>query len=107
MSFGQSVPHMHANSHSASLTLPNDMRLMLSCIWPCILRISLPLNCRDRICNWINELANPDARENALLELSKKRESVPDLAPMLWHSFGMKLIDDDLKIFGAARFVNR
>lgn len=26
--------------------------------------------------------------KNALLELSKKRESVPDLAPMLWHSFG-------------------
>ena len=28
------------------------------------------------------------ARENALLELSKKRESFPELAPYLWHSFG-------------------
>jgi CCR4-NOT transcription complex subunit 9 len=27
-------------------------------------------------------------RETALLELSKKREDFPDLAPMLWHSFG-------------------
>lgn len=27
-------------------------------------------------------------RENALLELSKKREAFPDLAPVLWHSFG-------------------
>ncbi len=27
-------------------------------------------------------------REIALLELSKKRESFPDLAPVLWHSFG-------------------
>lgn len=37
---------------------------------------------------YINQLSNPETRENALLELSKKRESVPDLAPMLWHSFG-------------------
>ncbi|XP_072029563.1 CCR4-NOT transcription complex subunit 9 [Amphiura filiformis] len=43
---------------------------------------------RDKIYQWIIELAGPDTRENALLELSKKREVVPDLAPMLWHSFG-------------------
>ena len=34
------------------------------------------------------DLTNPQARENALLELSKKRESFPELAPYLWHSFG-------------------
>ncbi|KAI3436876.1 hypothetical protein D9Q98_006285 [Chlorella vulgaris] len=28
------------------------------------------------------------AKETALLELSKKRESFPELAPYLWHSFG-------------------
>jgi len=58
---------------------------------------------RDRICNWINELANPDARENALLELSKKRESVPDLAPMLWHSFGTiaALLQEIINIYPA------
>ena len=34
------------------------------------------------------ELTNPSTRENALLELSKKRETFPELAPYLWHSFG-------------------
>ena len=43
---------------------------------------------RDKIYQWIIELSNPETREQALLELSKKREVVPDLAPMLWHSFG-------------------
>lgn len=38
---------------------------------------------------WIQELLNPETRENALLELSKKREVVPDLAIMLWHSYGV------------------
>ncbi|CAG7815013.1 unnamed protein product [Allacma fusca] len=43
---------------------------------------------RDKIYQWILELSNPSTRENALLELSKKREVVLDLAPMLWFSFG-------------------
>lgn len=34
------------------------------------------------------ELCDPELRENALLELSKKREIFQDLAPLLWHSFG-------------------
>lgn len=34
------------------------------------------------------DLTNPQARENALLELSKKREAFPELAIYLWHSFG-------------------
>lgn len=42
----------------------------------------------EKVFQWINELSNPESRETALLELSKKRESVADLAPMLWHSFG-------------------
>lgn len=36
----------------------------------------------------ILQLTNPDQRESALLELSKKREAFSDLAPILWHSFG-------------------
>lgn len=43
---------------------------------------------RDLIYQWIQELTIADKRENALLELSKKREVVPDLATYLWHSFG-------------------
>ena len=34
------------------------------------------------------DLTNPNTKETALLELSKKRESFPELAPYLWHSFG-------------------
>lgn len=34
------------------------------------------------------DLTNPATKETALLELSKKRESFPELAPYLWHSFG-------------------
>jgi CCR4-NOT transcription complex subunit 9 len=41
-----------------------------------------------RVLVWISDLLNEDARESALLELSKKREQVPELALILWHSFG-------------------
>jgi CCR4-NOT transcription complex subunit 9 len=34
------------------------------------------------------QLSNPDQRETALLEMSKRRESFPDLAPVLWYSYG-------------------
>lgn len=37
---------------------------------------------------WVRDLIDPDARENALLELSKQREKFPELAPYLWHSYG-------------------
>ncbi len=37
---------------------------------------------------YVQQLINPATRENALLELSKKRENFPELAPYLWHSFG-------------------
>lgn len=37
---------------------------------------------------YVHQLINPQTRENALLELSKKRENFPELAPFLWYSFG-------------------
>lgn len=37
---------------------------------------------------YIADLLNETTREQALLELSKKREQVPELALILWHSFG-------------------
>lgn len=61
---------------------------------------------REKVYLWILELTSPETRETALFELrlypktmlilylilylcfSKKREVVPDLAPMLWNSFG-------------------
>lgn len=57
----------------------------------------------DKVYKWINDLSFPDTRENALLELSKKREVVPDLAPMLWNSFGTtaSLMLEIVKIYPA------
>jgi CCR4-NOT transcription complex subunit 9 len=42
-----------------------------------------------RTLGFISDLLTEDTREAALLELSKKREQVPELALILWHSFGM------------------
>lgn len=42
-----------------------------------------------RVLEWIAQVLNVNTREAALLELSKKREQVPELALILWHSFGM------------------
>ncbi|CEM19699.1 unnamed protein product [Vitrella brassicaformis CCMP3155] len=43
---------------------------------------------REKIYQLVGDLTDSDKRENALLELSKRRESFNDLAPILWHSFG-------------------
>lgn len=58
---------------------------------------------REKVYGWIIELSNSETRENALLELSKKREVVPDLAPMLWHSFGTiaSLLQEIINIYPA------
>lgn len=42
----------------------------------------------EKIVQHILNLRNPDKREEALTELSKRRESFDDLAPLLWHSVG-------------------
>jgi CCR4-NOT transcription complex subunit 9 len=44
-----------------------------------------------RVLEWIAQLMKPATREAALLELSKKREQVPELALILWHSFGTSI----------------
>lgn len=43
---------------------------------------------QERIYQLVADMENQDLREKSLLELSKKREQVRDLAPVLWHSFG-------------------
>lgn len=45
-------------------------------------------NSANDIESFVHQLINPQTRENALLELSKKRENFPELAPFLWYSFG-------------------
>ena len=42
-----------------------------------------------KVLQWVAELMDPMKRETALMELSKKREQVPELALVLWHSFGV------------------
>jgi len=62
-------------------------------------RQSLPMNGQGegntndenrRVLEWIAQMMRPETRESALLELSKKREQVPELALILWHSFGKR-----------------
>eukprot|EP00128_Syssomonas_multiformis_P015020 Colp12_sorted_trinity150504_noHs@11540 len=42
----------------------------------------------ERLSKLVSDLCVPELRENALLELSKKREVVENLAPILWYSYG-------------------
>ena len=42
----------------------------------------------EKIYELITDLLDPDTRETALLELSKKREMYEDLALVLWGGFG-------------------
>jgi CCR4-NOT transcription complex subunit 9 len=46
------------------------------------------MDSQEQLYALVLELSSPDQRESALLELSKKREEFPELAPILWHSFG-------------------
>lgn len=58
----------------------------------CICRCPRPISACEEgmLCSPLlhRQLINPITRENALLELSKKRENFPELAPYLWYSFG-------------------
>jgi CCR4-NOT transcription complex subunit 9 len=38
------------------------------------------------IIQWVNDIKNENLRENALSELSKKRETFADLAIYIWYS---------------------
>jgi hypothetical protein len=42
----------------------------------------------EKVYALVLDLIDPNTREAALLELSKKREQYDDLALVLWHSFG-------------------
>ncbi|KAF3761283.1 cell differentiation protein rcd1 [Cryphonectria parasitica EP155] len=50
---------------------------------------------------YIADLLNENTREQALLELSKKREQVPELALILWHSFGVmtSLVQEIISVY--------
>lgn len=52
-----------------------------------------------RILEWMSQLLRSESRESALLELSKKREQFPQLALILWHSFGESTSKDSIKSY--------
>lgn len=58
---------------------------------------------KEQVYDWILDLSDPKKREQALLELSKKRETVPDLPLWLWHSFGSmaSLLQEVISIYPA------
>jgi len=50
---------------------------------------ALPIiNDENNIYALVIDLLDPESRESALLDLSKKREQYDDLALVLWHAFG-------------------
>jgi len=55
----------------------------------------------DEVYHLVHDLRVSEKREMALLELSKRRESLTDLAPILWHSFGtiVGLIQEIVSIY--------
>lgn len=93
------VPHRIALCH-IELRISNQGYDMSTQQSPAALQSTVD---REKVYTWIIELSNPETRENALLELSKKREVVPDLAPMLWHSFGTtaSLLQEIINIYPA------
>uniref|UniRef100_A0A914WRM5 CCR4-NOT transcription complex subunit 9 n=1 Tax=Plectus sambesii TaxID=2011161 RepID=A0A914WRM5_9BILA len=58
---------------------------------------------KEQVYQWILDLGDPKKREQALLELSKKRESVQDLPIWLWYSFGTiaALLQEVISIYPA------
>lgn len=56
---------------------------------------------REQICQWVQQLGDPATRGNALIELNKRREVIPDLGMILWHSFGTvaALIQEIVNVF--------
>ncbi|VDN57251.1 unnamed protein product [Dracunculus medinensis] len=57
----------------------------------------------DQVYQWILDLGDPRKRENALLELSRRRDVVPDLPLWLWYSTGsmVALVIEVISIYPA------
>jgi CCR4-NOT transcription complex subunit 9 len=74
---GYSDTHTHTQSHTPSLHPHQHI---------------MGLQEESKIYSLVIDLTDPNAREAALLELSKKREQYEELALVLWHSFGEFLV---------------
>ena len=62
-----------------------------------------PSHEEGKLFSLVIDLMDPNTRETALLELSKKREQYDDLAMILWHSFGEYFITR----LGSSRRIDR
>lgn len=56
-----------------------------------------PSHEEGKLFSLVIDLMDPNTRETALLELSKKREQYDDLAMVLWHSFGAHFLFPGVK----------
>lgn len=90
----QNFGRMAALSNASATNPPHSNNMNSTEHQPSILGSNDPATAEDnrRTLEWIAQLLNPSLRETALLELSKKREQVPELALVLWHSFGLSLV---------------
>jgi len=75
---GMTTKEIHSLMHANSTPLPPEKPISAAS----------SASFSSRLYQLVYDLSNQDKRELALLELSKKREELPDLAPILWHSFG-------------------
>ena len=75
----------HPTPHQPVAQFINDPHTL-----PHGLSTSLPITTNDEnnIYALVIDLLDPESRESALLDLSKKREQYDDLALVLWHAFG-------------------
>ncbi|KAJ3110232.1 Cell differentiation protein rcd1 [Phlyctochytrium bullatum] len=89
---GSAAPSVPANGTSAQGAGVGSVQNALNSAIPGV-NIPVPpmgqLVDEEKIYSLILDLTSPQTREQALLELSKKREAYEDLAPILWHSFGV------------------
>jgi CCR4-NOT transcription complex subunit 9 len=91
------VNHNHSNNHNrssenrqSSTDQPNGSAAATSMSDAGAFGMDQGRTEEDRkVLQWVAELLDPARREGALMELSKKREQVPELALVLWHSFGV------------------
>lgn len=81
----QSSHQQQLSSRNGANTSASDANAFMSAVGP----NTHESQDERRILEWIAQLMSPATRETALLELSKKREQFPQLALILWHSFGV------------------
>jgi len=96
----QENPNMEFYGQGAAYVGQGRMQAMPQQVQAQLAAQQQPANDED-VARLVQDLQKGDERETALLELSKRRESLQDLAPILWHSFGtiVALIQEIVQIY--------